>query len=100
MDLLHILQPYEVRVLECLLLYLKTEIKTPELLDNPERWVSMVVAVDPVIEQITGTYRDNVQCLSECRLVVHHKKTILLQHMHIAFVHALSQLVLYGVCWK
>ena len=61
-------------MLECLLLYLKTEIKTPELLDNPERWVSMVVAVDPVIEQITGTYRDNVQCLSECRLVVHHKK--------------------------
>ena len=98
MDLLHILQPYEVMVLECLLHYLMTEIKTPELLDNPERWVSMVVAVDPVIEQITGTYRDNVQCLSECRLVVHHKKKILLQHKHIAFIHALSQLVLYGVC--
>ena len=61
-------------MLECLLRHLMTEIKTPELLDNPERWVSMVVAVDPVIEQITGTYRDNVQCLSECRLVVHHKK--------------------------
>ena len=70
-------------MLECLLRYLMTEIKTPELLDNPERWVSMVVAVDPVIEQITGTYSDNVQCLSECRLVVYHKKNnIITTHAH------------------
>ena len=54
-------------MLECLLHYLMTEIKTPELLDNAERWVSMVVAVDPVIEQITKTYSANHKSLSESR---------------------------------
>lgn len=55
-------------MLECLLNHL-TDIKLPELLPDPERWVNLVMMCDRVMEQITSTH-SNQEYLNVCRLVI------------------------------